>query len=70
MQIAIVSSTELAESMVASDHIRTVVPPEALTEREQDTLLVLAASVEKVAKVKAGRGLRENRAWSRGGNID
>lgn len=50
--------------------VRIPVPAEALSPAEQDTLLLHAASVEKVAKVPSPSRRAENRAWSMGGNVD
>lgn len=41
-----------------------------LTESETNSLITLAASTEKVARVKGGRTTRESRGWSLGGNVD
>lgn len=73
MQIAIVNSADLGESMLAGDHVRKLVPvpAEALSTTEQDTLLVQSGSLEKVATVRGPRrGVRGNRAWSMGGSVD
>ena len=53
---------------------RTVAQPitEAapLTDSELNSLIGLAASSEKVARVKGGTGTRESRGWSMAGNVD
>ncbi|UVT31362.1 hypothetical protein SEA_MARCIE_100 [Microbacterium phage Marcie] len=48
----------------------TITEAAPLTESEANSLIALAASTEKVARVKAGRGTRESRGWSFGGNVD
>lgn len=49
-----------------------IAPAEPLTEDQQDALLLLSATTEKIQKVK--RTFRDqpgtNRAWSARGNID
>lgn len=45
-------------------------PAVPLTAAQEDELILLAASTQKIAKVKSGRGTREARAWSLGGNVD
>lgn len=51
---------------------RTEVITEAapLTESETNSLIALAASTEKVARVKADTGTRESRGWSLSGDVD
>lgn len=48
----------------------TITEAAPLTESEGNSLITLAASTEKVARVKGGRGTRESRGWSLGGNVD
>lgn len=61
-------STLTLEAPVIDAPVITQAAP--LTAAQQDELIMLAASSEKIAKVKSGRGLREARAWSLGGNVD
>lgn len=59
-------------STATLEHVEATVgaPAESLTTQEEDSLLVLAASVEKVARVRAGSSTLQSRAWSFGGNVD
>lgn len=63
------STTTLERSEVV-----TLAPSIALTPSEEDSLIALAASTEKPARVRGTGGLRgsvrESRAWSFGGNVD
>lgn len=45
-------------------------PAKPLTTQEQNDLITLAASTEKVARVKGGDGTRTTRGWSLLGNVD
>lgn len=47
-----------------------IAPAAPLTEQETNSLIALAATSERVARVKGGRATRESRAWSLGGNVD
>lgn len=48
----------------------TITEAAPLTESETNSLITLAASTERVARVKGGRSTRESRGWSLGGNVD
>lgn len=48
----------------------TITAAAPLTESETNSLITLAASTEKVARVKGGTGTRLSRGWSLGGNVD
>jgi len=48
----------------------TITEAAPLTESETNSLIALAASAEKVARVKGGNSTRESRGWSLGGNVD
>lgn len=48
----------------------TITEAAPLTESEANSLIALAASTEKVARVKGGTGTRASRGWSLGGNVD
>lgn len=53
--------------------IAPIAPAEPLTDVQQDSLLLLSASTEKIQKVKRSspRALRgESRAWAANGNVD
>jgi len=47
---------------------QTVVAP--LTTSETNSLIALAASSERTARVKGGNGTRTSRGWQLGGNVD
>lgn len=57
-------------STVTIEREATTTEAAPLTEKETNALIALAASTEKVARVRGGRGTRESRAWSLGGNVD
>lgn len=48
----------------------TITEAAPLTEGETNSLIALAASTEKVARVKGGSATRTSRAWSLGGMVD
>lgn len=48
----------------------TITEAAPLTESETNSLITLAASTEKVARVKSGARTRGSRGWSFGGNVD
>ena len=49
----------------------TIAPAAPLTVSEQDSLIALAASTQRVERRRAGgRSTRGVRAWSLGGNVD
>lgn len=48
----------------------TITPAAPLSVEETNRLIELAASTEKVAKVRAASGTRESRGWSMAGNVD
>lgn len=48
----------------------TITAAAPLTEQETNALIALAASTEKVARVKGGRGTRTSRAWAPSGDVD
>ena len=59
-------------STTTIERVETVTITEAapLTESETNSLITLAASTEKVARVKGSRGTRESRGWSFAGDVD
>lgn len=57
-------------STATIERTTTITEAAPLTESETNSLIALAASTEKVARVKGGRGTRESRGWSLGGNVD
>ena len=60
-------STATLERTSAQNTITEAAP---LTESELNSLIGLAASNEKIARVKGGTGTRESRGWSLAGNVD
>lgn len=48
----------------------TITEAAPLTESETNSLISLAASTERVARVKGGRTPRESRGWSFQGDVD
>ncbi|AYB70203.1 hypothetical protein SEA_ONEIAGILLIAN_93 [Microbacterium phage OneinaGillian] len=57
-------------STATIERAATITEAAPLTESEANSLIALAASTEKVARVKGGRSTRESRGWSLGGSVD
>lgn len=59
-------------STATIEHTVTITEAAPLTEQETNALITLAASTEKVARVKGGTSssTRAARGWSLGGNVD